>query len=191
MLLALFLLKLEVFFIRKPVKGQGAELVNEDIPRVEVLLIDDEGNNLGKMTRDKALQIAYDKDLDLVVVNANGNPLVAKIMDYPKYRFDQAKKQKEIRKNQQVIQVKEIRLSHNIDKHDFETKLRHADKFISAGNKVKITLRLNGRMIMHQDLAVEVVKKFIASLQDKINVDQEPKLEGRQLLAVISPLSSK
>lgn len=163
--------------------------MNEDIPKQEVLLIDDEGNNLGKMQRDKALDHAYDKGLDLVVVNANSNPLVAKIMDFAKYKFDQSKKLKEMKKNQQTVQVKEIRLSVMIGKHDFDTKLKNADNFISQGNKVKLSIRFKGRMIVHSDQGLEVINKFIDSLGDKIVIESQPKLDGKTISAIVAPSS--
>lgn len=141
------------------------------------------------MQRDKALDHAYNKGLDLVVVNANSNPLVAKIMDFAKYKFDQSKKLKEMKKNQQTVQVKEIRLSVMIGKHDFDTKLKNADNFISQGNKVKLSIRFKGRMIVHSDQGLEVINKFIDSLGDKIVIESQPKLDGKTISAIVAPSS--
>ena len=147
-------------FIRRPVKGKSNELVNEDIPKGNVLLIDENGNNQGVMTRDKALKMAYDAGLDLVVVAAQSDPLVAKIMDYSKYRFDQQKRLKEIRRNQVVVNLKVIRLSPTIDVHDFNTKLKHAQRFIKDGDKVKLSIRFYGRMLHIRKLVWKLWKSL-------------------------------
>lgn len=178
-------------FIRRPVKGKSNELVNEDIPKGNVLLIDENGNNQGVMTRDKALKMAYDAGLDLVVVAAQSDPLVAKIMDYSKYRFDQQKRLKENRRNQVVVNLKEIRLSPTIDVHDFNTKLKHAQRFIKDGDKVKLSIRFYGRMLAHTDIGMETMEKFIAELGDTITVESKPKMEGRNMIAILAPNTQK
>ncbi|MDY0278280.1 MAG: translation initiation factor IF-3, partial [Acholeplasma sp.] len=146
------------------VTKKSNELVNENIPNVELLVIDNEGNNLGKMLRDKAIKIAREKELDLVVVAPDAKVMVAKMMDYSKYRYEQQRKLREIKKNQHTVDVKEIRLSPTIGDHDLNTKLNHAKKFISKGDKVKITMRFRGRMIVHSSIGSEIVDRFISEL---------------------------
>lgn len=178
---------MEVDNIRRPQRDKSTELINEDIPNTNVLLIDHNGNNLGIMPRDKALNIAYNAQLDLVVVAAASDPLVAKIMDYSKYRYDQQKRAKEMKKNQVVVQLKEIRLSPTIDIHDFNTKLKHAQRFISNGDKVKLSIRFYGRMLAHIDKGQEAMEKFITELDDSVIVESKPKMEGRNMIAILAP----
>lgn len=139
------------------------------------------------MKRDKAMALSEEKDLDLVVVAPNAKIMVAKMMDYSKYRYEQQKRLREMKKNQQVVDVKEIRLSPTIGDHDFNTKLNHAKKFISKGDKVKITLRFRGRMITHKDIGGEVVQRFIDELGELIIVESKPKMEGQQMIAIVAP----
>ena len=180
--------KQEASYIR--VTKKDTELINENIPNVELLVIDEQGNNLGKMNRDKAIGIADSRNLDLVVVAPDSKVVVAKMMDYSKYRYEQQKKLREMRKNRTVVETKEIRISPTIGDHDLNTKLNHAKKFISNGDKVKISMRFRGRMITHSQLGAEVMKKFIDSLEDTIIVESKPKLEGMQMIAVIAPNTS-
>lgn len=167
--------------------NKEVELVNENIPNTELLVIDEEGNNLGTMKRDKAIEIAFERGFDLVVVSPNSKVMVAKIMDYSKYRFEQQKRLREMRKKQTTIDVKEVRLSPTIGDHDFNTKLNHAKRFIKDGDKVKITIRFRGRMVTHSDLGGGVIAKFIEALGDSIIVETKPKLEGMQMIAVVAP----
>ncbi len=161
--------------------------MNELLPNGQFLVIDDEGNKLGLFDRKQALAIANDRGFDILVVSpAEAKPMVAKLVDYSKYRFDQQKKVKEMKKNQQIVKIKEIKLSPTIDKHDFDTKLKNAQKFINSGDKVKITLRFRGRMITHKDIGLEQVNKFISLLQN-IVVEAQPKLEGMTLIGVVTP----
>ena len=139
------------------------------------------------MSKGKALNLAESRNMDLVVVSPDSKVVVAKMMDYSKYRFEQQKRLKEMRKKQTTIDVKEIRLSPTIGDHDFNTKLNHAKRFIKSGDKVKISIRFRGRMVTHSDIGFEVVNKFIESLGDTIIVESKPKLEGMQMIAVIAP----
>jgi len=139
------------------------------------------------MSRDKAIKISESRNMDLVVVSPDSKVVVAKMMDYSKYRFEQQKRLKEMRKKQTTIDVKEIRLSPTIGDHDFNTKLNHAKRFIKSGDKVKISIRFRGRMVTHSDIGFEVVNKFIESLGDSIIVESKPKLEGMQMIAVVAP----
>lgn len=163
------------------------ELVNENIPNVEILVIDDQGENLGKMLASKALKIAYERNVDLVVVAPDAKVMVAKMMDYSKHRYEQQRRQREMKKNQQTVEVKEIRLSPTIGEHDFNTKLKHAQKFVSKGDKVKVSLRFRGRMITHRELGFQVVERFIEQLGESVMVEAKPKLEGMQIIAVVAP----
>ncbi|WP_162150609.1 translation initiation factor IF-3 [Acholeplasma equifetale] len=171
---------------RSGTKNTAGDLVNEFLPNGQYLVIDDEGNKLGLFDRNQALNVAQERDLDILVVSPQSKPMVAKLLDYSKHRYDQQKKLKEMKKNQKVVDVKEIRLSPTIDKHDFETKLKRAQKFIDQGDKVKVTLRFRGRMITHSELGLEQVEKFIEKLENII-VEAKPKLEGNTLIGVVAP----
>ncbi|WIF87870.1 translation initiation factor IF-3 [Acholeplasma laidlawii] len=166
---------------------QNSDLVNETLPNGQFLIIDEEGQRLGTFDRRQALEIARERDIDILVVSPeNAKPMVAKLLDYSKHRYDQQKKLKEMKKNQQVVKLKEIKLSPTIDKHDFDTKLRNAQKFINGGDKLKVSLRFRGRMITHKDIGFEQVKKFVELLQGVV-VESQPKLEGMQIIAIIAP----
>jgi translation initiation factor IF-3 len=178
-----------VFSINKQKKDEA--IINDQIRVKEMLVITDQGEKLGVLTRGKALQEADDRGLDLVLVSPDANPPVAKLMDYSKFRFQQQKKLKEMKKNQKVIVVQEIQLSPVIEKHDFETKAKKARTILEKGNKVKITLRFKGRMIVHQEIGVEVINKFIESLADCTTVESAVKLDGRSLFAVVAPKVEK
>ena len=167
------------------------EFVNDAIRAKEMLVITDSGEKLGVLSKSKALAEADNRGLDLVLVSPDSNPPVAKMMDYSRFRFEQQKKLKEMKKKQKVIVVQEIQLSPTIEKHDFDTKSRKARTILEKGNKVKITLRFYGRMIVHQDLGKEVIDKFIESLADCSTVEAPVKLDGRSLFAVIAPKIEK
>lgn len=178
---------MEVNYINKN-KNSNEEYVNENIRAKEMLVITGNGEKLGVMQRKDAINAAYDRGLDLVLVSPDGNPPVAKMMDYSRYRFEQQKKQKEMRKNQKTVVLQEIQLSPTIEKHDFETKSRKARTIlVDKGNKVKISMRFYGRMIVHQDLGESVINKFIETLADCSSVESPTKLDGRTLFAVIGP----
>ena len=166
-------------------------LLNEEITAKEVRLIGADGETLGIMSADKALETAYDQGMDLVMMSAQANPPVCKIMDYGKFRFEKAKKEKEAKKNQKTIEIKEIRLSLNIDTHDFETKINHARKFIAAGNKVKVSIRFRGREMAHPELGLTIMSRCAEALADCAAVEKPAKLEGRQMLMFLAPKSSK
>ncbi len=169
-------------------KKNNESLVNEEIRCKEMLVITDTGEKLGLLSRGKALQEAENRGLDLVLVSPDSNPPVAKMMDYSRFRFEQQKKAKEMKKKQKVVVVQEIQLSPTIEKHDFETKAKKARTILmDKGNKVKVTLRFYGRMIVHQDLGKEVIDKFVESLSDCSNIEAPVKLDGRTLFAVIAP----
>lgn len=182
----LFLIHSEVAVINKQKKG-AEELVNDQIRCKEMLVITDKGEKLGVLSRGKALAVAEERGLDLVLVSPDSSTPVAKLMDYSRFRFEQQKKLKEMRKNQKVIVVQEIQLSPTIEKHDFETKARKAQSILEKGNKVKISLRFKGRMIVHQDLGKEVIERFVERLAECSALESPIRLEGRTLFAVVAP----
>lgn len=172
---------------RPPVKKDTTEL-NDDIRDKEVRLIGPEGEQLGIFTSRDANAKALELKLDLVKIAPQANPPVCKIMDYGKFRFEQQKKEKEARKNQKVVSIKEVRLSLNIEKHDMETKAKGAAKFLKDGDKVKVSLRLRGREIANANFATDVIKRFVEALgEDVANIETPPKLEGKSVTAVLSP----
>ncbi|MBE6583964.1 MAG: translation initiation factor IF-3 [Ruminococcaceae bacterium] len=166
-------------------------LINEAIDYKEVRVIGDDGEQLGIISSDKALKMAYDKGLDLVLMSAQSNPPVCKIMDYGKYRFDREKREKEAKKKQQTVELKEIQLSPRIDTHDFETKVKHARRFLESGNKVRVVMRFRGREMSHMAIGREIIDKFAETCSDIGTVDKKPALDGRLLSMVINPMSQK
>ncbi len=165
--------------------------VNEKIRAREVRLIDSNGDQLGVKSRQEALEIAQTRNLDLVLVAPNAKPPVCRIMDYGKYRFEQQKKEKEARKKQKVINVKEVRLSPGIEDHDFNTKLRNARKFLEKGDKVKASIRFRGRAITHKELGQEVLEKMAEECKDISTVETKPKMEGRSMFLMLAPINEK
>lgn len=165
------------------------DLVNDNIRARQVLLIHD-GKQEVMSTRD-AQQIADDADLDLVLVQANAEPPVARIMDWGKAKFEKAKKQKEAKKNQKTVQVKEVRLSPVIDINDFNTRKKAAIKFLGQGNKVKASIRFRGRMITHQEVGREVLDRLAEELSDVAKVEQRAKMDGRQMFLMLAPKDAK
>ena len=161
--------------------------MNEDIKAKEVRVIGETGEQLGIMPSDKALAIAYERGYDLVMMSAQSEPPVCKIMDYGKYRFECEKREKEAKKKQQTVELKEIQLSYRIDTHDFETKVRHAHRFLSDGNKVKVSIRMRGRQMAHAQMGVDVMTRFFDMLGGKAVMDKAPKTEGRNIFMILSP----
>jgi len=166
-------------------------LINEQINANEVRLIGASGEQLGIVSLEKANQIASDEGLDLVLMSSSSNPYVCKIMDYGKYKFDAIKKEKELRKNQKIVELKEIQLSMTIDTHDMEVKAKHGLRFLNEGNKVKVVLRMRGRQQSYSKNAIEVVKTFFGMLESAGIVDKEPEVVGRNVILVISPKVKK
>ena len=165
--------------------------INEEIRDKEIRVVTDDGEQLGIMSAAEALKIAESKNLDLVKIAPMAKPPVCKIMDYGKFRFEKAKKEKEAKKNQKTIEIKEIRLSLNIDTHDFDTKINHARKFIAAGNKVKVSIRFRGREMAHPELGLTIMKRCAEAMADCAGIEKPAKLEGRQMLMFLAPKSSK
>ena len=166
-------------------------MVNEGIRAREVRLIDQNGEQLGIKTKFEALEIAARANLDLVLVAANAKPPVARIMDYGKHRFEQQKKDKEARKNQKVISLKEVRLSPTIDEHDFNTKLRNAIKFLEKGDKVKASIRFKGRAITHKEIGQRVLVRFAEECKEVATIESHPKMDGRSMFLVLAPKNEK
>lgn len=165
--------------------------INEEIRDKEVRVITDDGEQLGIMSAKDALKKAEQKNLDLVKVAPQANPPVCKIMDYGKYRFEQAKREKEAKKNQRIVETKEIRLSVNIDTHDFDTKLNHALKFLKAGNKVKVSIRFRGRELGHPEIGYDTMNRFAEYCKDFCVVEKAAKMEGRNMLMFLAPKTGK
>lgn len=172
----------------KQIQKKNTDLVNESIPYGDLLVIDENGGKVGIISRREALAMAAQKELDVVVVSPDSKPMVAKFMDYSKYRFEQQKKLKEIKKNQHIVELKEIRLSPTIDKHDLETKLKHAIKFLEKGDKVKLSIRFYGRMITHSEVGRQVMMSFIEAVGSKAIIESKPKMDGRSLIAILAPI---
>ena len=166
-------------------------LINGSIREKEVRTIDSDGSQLGVLPTRQALSMAYDKDMDLVMISPGAQPPVCKIMDYGKYRFEQSKRDKEAKKKQKVIENKEVRMGLNIDTHDFETKKNHALRFISDGNKVKASIRFRGREMGHPELGLEIMRKFSDAMSEVAVVEKPAKLEGRNMLMFLAPKPTK
>jgi translation initiation factor IF-3 len=166
-------------------------MVNDGIRARELRLIDQNGEQLGVKSKAEALQIAERANLDVVLVAPNAKPPVARIMDYGKYRFEQQKKDREARKKQKVINIKEVRLSPTIDVNDFNTKLRNARKFLEKGDKVKASIRFKGRAITHKEIGQKVLDRLAEETADIASVEQKPKMDGRSMFLVLSPKNDK
>jgi len=162
-------------------------LINDDIHDKEIRLVGEDGSQLGVMGLAEAKKIALARDLDLVKIAPQGKPPVCKIMDYGKYKFELSKREKEMRKHQHVVNIKEVRLSPSIDDHDFETKLNNAIKFLKSGNKVKVTLRFRGREMAHVSIGKDLLIKFGEKIGEFGTCENTPKLEGRSMLMLIQP----
>ena len=171
--------------------GKLDHQLNEEIRDKEVRVIGADGTQLGIMSSADALNLAYEKDLDLVKISPTATPPVCKIMDYGKFRFEQIKKEKEAKKNQRVVEIKEVRMSPNIDVADFNVKLKNAQKFLTEGNRVKVTVRFRGREMAHTSIGEELLKNFGASCAEVANVEKNPKLDGRHMSMFLSPKNAK
>ena len=161
--------------------------VNEEIRDREVRLIGENGEQLGIMAAAAALKIAIERELDLVKIAPGSNPPVCRIVDYGKYRFEQGKREKEARKNQRVVEIKEIRMSPGIGANDFLVKLRNGQKFLSDGDRVKVTVRFRGREMAHTNIGEQLLRDFADKCAEIANLDKQPKLEGRNMSIFLSP----
>ena len=165
--------------------------LNEEIRDKEVRLIGADGVMIGIVSSHEALRMAEEQELDLVKISPNAVPPVCKILDYGKFRFDQLKKEKEAKKNQRVVEIKEIRMSPGIDTNDLNTKMRSAVKFLKEGNRVKVTVRFRGREMAHTEIGEELLINFSEGCAEVANMDKKPKLEGRHMSIFLSPKSAK
>ena len=164
--------------------------MNERIRSKEVRLIDEKGTNHGVVPTSKALAMAEEADLDLVLISPNQAPPVAKILDYGKYKYELAKKAKEAKKKQKTVEVKEVKVRYKIDTHDYEVRIKSVRKFIAQGNKVKIVVMLRGREMQHSNLAFDLANRFLADLaDDPVQLEKKPQLEGRNVTLYRAPQS--
>ena len=184
------------FYFRRclPIAANAKEaqtLLNEEITAKEIRVVTADGEPLGIMSSKEALKIAYEKELDLVMIAPMATPPVCKIMDYGKFCFEKQKREKEAKKKQQTVELKEIQLSCRIDTHDFETKVKHALRFLGDGNKVRVVMKFKGREMSHMNIGKEVLEKFEAACSEAGTVDKKPVLDGRFMSMVISPVKAK
>lgn len=163
--------------------------VNDRIRAPEIRLIGAKGENLGLVPPTKALELADEAELDLVEISPNANPPVCKIMDFGKYKYEQQKRESEARKKQKIIDVKEVKFRPNTDTHDYDVKMRNVFRFLGNGDKVKITLRFRGREMAHQNLGRELLERVAEDTKEHGKVENMPKMEGRQMIMMIGPLS--
>ena len=165
--------------------------LNEVIRDSEIRLIGSTGEQLGIMSAAQAQRIADEQGLDLVKISPQATPPVCKLMDYGKFRFEQGKREKEAKKNQHVVEIKEIRMSPGIDVGDFNTKLKNAQKFLADGNRVKVSVRFRGREMAHTDIGKDLLVRFAEQCAEVATLDKEPKLEGRSMSIFLSPKTGK
>lgn len=165
--------------------------INEEIRDNEVRLIGSTGEQLGIMSSAQAQHIADEQGLDLVKISPQATPPVCKLMDYGKFRFEQGKREKEARKNQHVVEIKEVRMSPGIDVGDFNTKLKNAQKFVADGNRVKVSVRFRGREMAHTEIGRELLVRFAEAIAETATLDKEPKMEGRSMSMFLSPKTGK
>lgn len=170
-----------------PEREQSGPRINDAIRVRDVRLIDENGDNVGVVSRVDAMQRAEQAGLDLVEISPDAEPPVCKIMDYGKFKFEQQKKAAEARKKQKVVEIKEIKMRPAIDDHDYDVKLRAIKRFFEEGDKVKVTLRFRGREMAHQELGMAVLQRVKAELEGIAKVESEPRLEGRQMVMVLAP----
>jgi len=165
--------------------------INEEIRDEEIRLIGENGEQLGLMSAAAALEIAVEKGMDLVKIAPTSKPPVCKVMDYGKYRFEQSKREKEARRNQHVIEIKEIRMSPGIGTNDFSVKLKNGQKFLKDGNRVKVSVRFRGREMAHTDIGERLLLQFAEECAEIASMDKNPKLEGRNMSMFLSPKAAK
>jgi translation initiation factor IF-3 len=161
--------------------------INEEIRDKEVRLIGEGGEQLGIMSIEDAMKVAVDQEFDLVKIAPGSTPPVCKIMDYGKYRFEQAKRDKEAKKNQHIVEVKEIRMSPGIGSNDFNVKLKNGQKFLSEGDRLKVTVRFRGREMTHTNIGEDLLRRFAVDCSEVASLDKEPKLDGRHMSIFLSP----
>ena len=174
-------------YFQRRSKNQGPK-ANEKIRALDVQVIGSDGNNLGAMTLNKAIELAKQEELDLIEISPNANPPVCKIMDMGKYKYDLQKKANLAKKKQKTVSLKEIKLRPGTETHDYNFKIKNAKKFITKGNKVKFTVKFKGREMQHTNLGQDLMDKIIEETKDVAKVESKPKFEGRQMVMIIQPL---
>ncbi len=185
------------FLLQKPKNSWrcihiAAELmINEEIRDREVRVIGADGAQLGVLPIERALELADEAELDLVKIVPNAQPPVCKLMDYDKHRYEQSKREREMRKNQRIISVKEVQLSATIEENDVQTKAKNAIKFLQGGDKVKVSIRFRGRQITHTEIGLKVMQDFIERVKDVAVVEKRPALDGRHMIMVLAPKADK
>ncbi|MBE3589284.1 MAG: translation initiation factor IF-3 [Firmicutes bacterium] len=178
---------LAFIFTRRCSRISRDQRVNDNIRVREVRLIDEHGNQLGVMPTREALRIAQERGLDLVEVAAQANPPVCRIMDYGRFKYEQAKREREARRRQHIVDIKEVKLRVNIDEHDFEVKAKNALRFLKDGDKVKATIMFRGREIVHAELGRQVLDRLAKYVEGYGTIEQHPKVEGRNMVMVFAP----
>jgi translation initiation factor IF-3 len=166
-------------------------LLNERIRDREVRLIDEEGNQLGIVPTREALNTARERGLDLFLVQPDANPPVARIMDYGRFKFDQQKKERETKKKHHIVDVKEIKMRYKIEEHDYNVKLRNAQKFLNDGDKIKVVIMLRGREMQHSKMAIDLMNRFSNELKELALIDREPRLEGKSVIMILSAIPQR
>jgi translation initiation factor IF-3 len=166
-------------------------MINEEIRDKEVRLIDQNGGQLGIMPTRRALELAEEAQLDLVKIVPNAQPPVCKLIDYDKHRFEQAKRERELRKNQKIVSLKEVQLSATIEENDVQTKAKSAIRFLQEGDKVKVSIRFRGRQISHSEIGMKVMADFIERTKDYSSVERRPLLDGRHMIMILAPKAEK
>lgn len=170
-----------------PVRDDDGPRINEAIRVKEVRLIDENGENRGVVSIQEALRIADNAGLDLIEISPQATPPVCKVLDFGKYKYEMQKRKAEAKKNQKVVEIKELKLRPMIDKHDYEVKVKQAKKFLSEGNKVKFTMRYKGRELSANDMGRTILMRLIEDLDTAAKLESEPKLEGKQMMMVVAP----
>ncbi len=176
-----------IFYYRRWTQINTELTINDGIRDREVRVIGENGEQLGIMPTEQAMQLAEEAHLDLVKIVPKAQPPVCKLMNYDKHRFEQAKREKEIRKNQKTVSLKEVRLSATIDEHDVDVKFRNAVKFLEAGDKVKVTIRFRGRQITHSEIGLKVMKDFAERIKEYALIERQPLIEGRNMIMILAP----
>lgn len=179
-----------VYIIQEVNKITKNLFINEQISAREVLVIDTDGTQLGVLKIEEALKVAENKKLDLVNVAPTARPPVCRIMDYGKYKYEQSKREREARKKQKLITVKEVKFRPNIDQHDFEVKMKNARRFLEDGDKVKVTVMFRGREVTHSNIALRLCERLAEEVKQYGTVERPPKLEGRNMIMILTPVKS-
>ena len=176
---------------RRPEPRRELPLLNERIRDREVRLIDEDGGQLGIVATKEALQTAKEKGLDLFLVQPDANPPVARILDYGRFKFEQEKRARETKRKHHIVDVKEIKMRYKIEEHDYQVKLRSAQKFLRDGDKIKVLTILRGREMQHKDMAMKLMARFFDDLKDLAMIDKDPKMEGKSVIMILSAIPQK